>query len=109
MNPEDQIARQALIARMSGSPMPAGSQMSDQAPVQAPAAPVMNPPGPVRPPQLQLGDVQHKMAPTDSDNLAKALLPGTAHLDPHVQAMSKALLQHLIPYLGGGQASPRVP
>jgi hypothetical protein len=109
MNPEDAVARQAMIARMSGSPMPVASQMSSQAPVAAPSSPVMNPPGPVRPPQLQLGDVQHKATPTDSDNLAKALLPGTAHLDPHVQAMSKALLQQLIPYLGAGQASPRVP
>lgn len=94
MNPE-QIARQAMIARMGGSPMPQATQVSQGAGIQVPTAqvPAQMPAG-----DRQLGDEQRK--PNESDTLAKTILPGTAHPDMVVQAHAKAILQKLIPYLG---------
>ncbi len=105
MNPEDAIAIQAMKARLGGSPMPQASQMAPQAPVVAPMAPTPNQ-NPIPQPQRQLGDMTHKKAPTESDTLAKNIIQGTAHTDPHVQMLSKVLLQRLIPYLGTGQTAP---
>lgn len=108
MNPEDAIALQAIKARMAGSPMPQASQMASQAPVQAPQA--MTPPqNPLPTPDHQLGDMTHKRQPTESDNLAKAVVAGTAHSDPHIQVISKLLLEKLIPLLGQGGVAPKQP
>lgn len=105
MNPEDQIARQALIARMGGAPMPATTQISPQAGVQTPTPQVV-PQNPVKPGDRQMGDMTR--TPNESDKLAKAVLPGTVHQDPHIQALSKVMLTKLIPYLGHG-ASQQTP
>lgn len=94
MNP-DQIARQAIVARMNGTPMPPTTQMTPQSGMQVPQPQVV-PQAPM--PQRQLGDEERKE--NESDKLAKAVLPGTAHTDPVVVAHSKALLMKLIPYLG---------
>lgn len=99
MNPQDQLARQAILARLTGSPMPAATQIAPGAQV-APPAPVTPPMNPVQPGDQQLGDMTPDRQPSEHDKLAKAVLPGTAHQDPHIQALSKVLLQKLIPYLG---------
>lgn len=96
MNPE-QIARAAMLSRMNGAPMPATTQLSGASGMQAPSPQV---PQQVSMPQPnhQLGTMTKK--PSPSDTLAKAVLPGTSHHDPHVQALSKVMIQKLIPYLG---------
>ncbi len=109
MNPEDAIAIQAMKARLGGSPMPQASQVAPQSGTIAPMAPTPNV-NPIPQPNRQLGDITHKKAPTESDTLAKNIIQGTAHTDPHVQLLSKVLLQRLIPYLGkGGPAVPPQP
>lgn len=107
MNPEDAIAIQAMKQRLQGTPMPASSQLSGQAPVQAqqPSAPLLSP-FPV--PDRRLGTQDAKRTPSEAETLAKNLIPGTGHHDPRVQGLSKALLNHLIPYLGP-QAAPAAP
>ena len=105
MNPEDAIAIQAMKARLAGTPTPVGAQVASPAGIQAPGVPVpaqnSMPVG-----DHQLGDMTKKRPPNESDALAKGILPGTAHTDPHVQILSKALLQKLLPYLGQGEPEP---
>jgi hypothetical protein len=99
MNPEDAIARQALLARLQGSPMPTSTQVSPQAGGTPPLPEVVPQNALPLKGDRQLGDMDRK-APSVEQNLAKSVLPGTSHADPRVQMLSKALLNHLIPYLG---------
>lgn len=97
MNPQDALIRQVMMARLSGTPTPQISQMSPQSGMQVPAAPV-----PAQNP-TPTGDKQMGMEERKSsteDTLAKNILPGTAHQDPHIKTLSKVLLEKLIPYLG---------
>lgn len=106
MNPEDLIAHQAMMARLTGAPMPQATQVSPQAGVQVPQPQVV--PQDQLPTQgdQQLGDMTKKRPPNESDSLAKSALAGTAHTDPNVQDLSKALLAKLLPYLGSSAAQP---
>lgn len=97
MNQEDLVARQAMMARLMGTPQPPATQMAQGAQVPPPI-PVIPPVNPSPTPNKQLGDMTRK--PSEHDTLAKAILPGTAHPDAHIKALSKVLLQKLIPYLG---------
>ena len=97
MNPEERAAREAMMARLAGTPQPAISQQSPQSPVPAPAPQVVAQ-DPQPQPQQQLGDMTRKASP--HEKLIKSLLPATSDsYDPQVQGISKALLTKLIPYL----------
>lgn len=83
MDPQQLAARQAMMAQLAGG--------QPQAPVQEPQ------PAPM-PQQEPAGEPKRTASP--DEKLAKAVMEGTAHQDPHIQALAKVLLEKLIPYLG---------
>ena len=105
MNPEDLIAHQAMMSRLAGTPMPQATQVAPQSGMQVPQPEVM-PQNQAPQGDSQLGDMTKKRPPNESDSLAKSVLAGTAHTDPNVQDLSKALLAKLLPYLGSSPAQP---
>lgn len=90
MNPDELAARQAMMARLTGSVQPGLAQLSPasgaQVPPQAPQAQV---------PQNQLGTETRKATPTEK--MVKSLLPATSNsYNPEVNGLSKVLLTRLI-------------